>query len=303
MTFSKEEKRIIRHILEMDRLSGPNCLANIWEKNLPGVRVNFEIKGGLGVEGKVFVSKAITEKRDLASFDKYLTSIILLLIDLFDRLEKEKLIIPFNPDHKLRALGDNQFESDGDPLSVDVELRKKLAALTRKEFRVSQSLHDLADNDYMSEEALRFQETMKKERRTLRWTQFTLLAAIAAQIPAWIQVFSNKTEKVELTPASKVQVVSNETVQVELIPESQIQIVSNQTLQVELTSPSQIQIVSNQTLQVELTPASQVQVSSAEEEPFMPIEVPDGEQANVDEVSAIAESGDREIMLENDLPK
>lgn len=210
MTFSNEEKTIIGHILGMDRLSGPNCLANIWEKILLGVYINFTKEDGDGVPGLVFLNQVIAYSGDIEEFNKRLTSTILLIIDLLDRLEKEKLILPFTPDHEHWTLGSDEFELGHPRLRLDADLRRKLLPLVRREFGVSKSLHDLVDNNYMSDEAFRFQETMKKERRTLRWTQFALLVAIAAQIPAWIQLFIDKTAKVELTPASQVQVFSSE---------------------------------------------------------------------------------------------
>lgn len=206
MTFSNEEKTIIGHIREMDRLPGPNCLANIWEKISPDVRINFKNKAGGGVAGQVFMNKELVDKVEMQSFDKHLTSTILLIIDLFDRLEKEKFILTFNPDQKHWVLGSDHLETEGVEITVDIVIRTQLLALIRKEFRVSQSLHALADNDYLSDEALRFQETMKKERRTLRFTQAALILSVLAQIPAWVQLFNDEAAKVELIPASQVQV-------------------------------------------------------------------------------------------------
>ena len=145
MKFTDDEKAIIGYILEVDKSSAPNCLSNIWEKILPGIRINFYEKGGFGERGRIFADQTSVNNLGADILDKHLTSTILLLLDLFERLEEEKLIRPFIPNQKLWFLGDDLLESEGIEIHQSVGLRQKLAKLTRKQFGVSEKLKALLE--------------------------------------------------------------------------------------------------------------------------------------------------------------
>lgn len=178
--FSEFEKSIIKRMIELDENSGSlNVLGNVYdsfskELSLPDycyIRVVSEIDVTLQVKKKLIDKSSI----DLKSFDDEVSKMLLTTVKLFEYLEEHGLAY---------YLGDLDFKSLGQVWSdveyetcnfLEAESKALIYKFTRKKIYLTETLRDLVENNFKSEEEIRHEKNQESIKKQLKRTQIALI--------------------------------------------------------------------------------------------------------------------------------
>ena len=177
--FSKFEKSIIKRMIELDEKSRSlNVLGNIYnsfskELSLPDffyisviseINVTIQVKKDMINKGKI----------DLGSFDNEVSKMLLTTVKLFEYLEAHGLAY-YIGDLDNKSLGqvwtDEEYETCN---FLEAESKALIYKFTRKKIYLTETLRDLVENEFKSEEEIRHEQNQASTTKQLKHTQIAL---------------------------------------------------------------------------------------------------------------------------------
>ncbi|MGJ8724601.1 MAG: hypothetical protein ACSHYB_08595 [Roseibacillus sp.] len=201
--FSDLEKEIIQRMLDIDAKRGYLVLNNLLAEGTHKGLLSFDSYIDLKSEHEVVVKvkKASFGTNQIKKLDWEVSKIIVTVVELFKYLEESRLVLGAGK-YKPSAIGTVwQDEEYIDCHFVAEDVKPSIYKLAGKQFWVSQSLRELAERNFASQEEIRHKAEIAGAQRNLRNSKIATRIAMAGLIISLILPFS-KSDSVTISNES-----------------------------------------------------------------------------------------------------